>query len=207
MENASKALLMAGGVLIALLILTLLVYLATSTTRMANSQDQRVKTEQTIAFNKEYEAYDKTKMYGIDVISVMNKAIDYNKRLDAEDDEYKINIILNLKQNFDRTKEVVTQKGNGQKTYKTEIEEEGTLKTGSYSLFERLNSTKMNDDVLQFFAQTPEDTRTEINRGATIETTFTYSAITNFKTSIFKCENVEYSEITGRVNSMTFTQI
>lgn len=205
MENASKALLIAGGMLLAMMILVLLISLATSISDVTESQDRKQLTQQLVQFNKQYEAYNKTRMYGIDVITVVNKAVDYNKTLDTDEEEYKINIILNLKQNFDRTKQEVIQYGNGN------IEEgdiqtvtEGTLKSGTYQLFAREDSMQMNNEVLAFFNQKSNDIITKTNR-TTVVTTYTYSAITNFKTAIFECTNVDYKN--GRVSSMTFSQI
>jgi len=94
MENASKALLIAGGMLLAIIILTLLVSVGVSVKDITETQDKKQLTEQIQQFNKEYEAYNKTKMYGIDVITVVNKARDYNTRLDTDSEEYKINIIV-----------------------------------------------------------------------------------------------------------------
>lgn len=91
MENASKALLMAGGVLIAILILSLLVYMATTTSRLAEAQDEKTLAQQTAAFNSEYEAYNKTRMYGTDIITVVKKADDYNIKTEA-DGQSKIDI-------------------------------------------------------------------------------------------------------------------
>lgn len=93
MENASKALLMAGGILLAMMILALLVYVATSMSSMAGSQDRRIEAKQLEDFNKTYEAYNKTRMYGTDIITVVNKAEDYNTKNDTEE-QYKINITV-----------------------------------------------------------------------------------------------------------------
>lgn len=80
MENASKALLIAGGILLALMTLSLIVYVSTSTTRMAEAQDAKKASEELSAFNASYEAYNKRLMYGTDVISVWNKANNYNEK-------------------------------------------------------------------------------------------------------------------------------
>lgn len=80
MENASKALLIAGGILLALMTLSLIVYVSTSTTRMAEAQDAKKASEELAAFNASYEAYNKRLMYGTDVISVWNKANNYNEK-------------------------------------------------------------------------------------------------------------------------------
>lgn len=80
MENAAKALLIAGGILLALMTLSLIVYVSTSTTRMAEAQDAKKAAEELAAFNASYEAYNKRLMYGTDVISVWNKANNYNEK-------------------------------------------------------------------------------------------------------------------------------
>lgn len=80
MENAAKALIIAGGILFAIMILSLVVYMSTTTTRMAEAQDEKKKVEELTAFNKEYEAYNKRLMYGTEVITVYNKAEEYNKK-------------------------------------------------------------------------------------------------------------------------------
>ena len=206
MENASKALIMAGGVLLAIMILSLLVSVGISMSDMVGAQDEKTATQQVQQFNESYLAYNKSKMYGIDVITVVNKAIDYNTKLGTDDEEYKINIILKLNQNFDRTKQVITQYGNGKIDYGTTTTvQEGTLKLGTYQLFEREGSIKMNNEVIEFFHQGSDDKTTNI-QGTTIVTTYEYSAITNFKTAIFACTEVGYSEITGKVNLMVFEQ-
>ena len=86
MENASKALLMAGGMLLAMMILVLLVYAATSMSNFAKSQDEKFSAQQIQEFNDAYLAYNKKRMYGTDVLTVFNKA-------EAEDD-YDIEIIV-----------------------------------------------------------------------------------------------------------------
>ena len=208
MENASKALLMAGGTLIAILIMSLIVYVFTTSTRMAEAQDEKISKQQTAEFNKQYEAYDKSRMYGTDIISVVNKAIDYNRRLDVEDEEYRINIVLDLKQDFDRTTQTITQKADGSIDYgRVIVKAEGTLKVGTYQLFERAGTTKMNTTILNFFRQSSTDIREDEKDGTKIITTYEYSAISSFKSSIFQCTNIEYSKITGRVSSMTFSQV
>lgn len=78
MENAAKALLIAGGILLALMTLSLIVYMSTATTRMAQAQEEKKAAEELTAFNMEYEAYNKRLMYGTDMITVYNKAEDSN---------------------------------------------------------------------------------------------------------------------------------
>lgn len=105
MENASKALLMAGGVLLALMILALVVYVATYMGNMADSQDTKLVAEQLAEFNKSYEAYNKTRLYGTDVLTVYNKAKsekDYIIEIEAIDKDENSMTIENTK-DFKRT--------------------------------------------------------------------------------------------------------
>ena len=127
MENAAKALVIAGGVLIAIMTLSLFLYGMTSATRIEQAQNEKKASEELAAFNMEYEAYNKQKLYGIDVITVINKAIEnYNKMqltpTTATTDKYYINVtfktidkcenelfrIDNTKENDDPNREIQT---------------------------------------------------------------------------------------------------
>ena len=57
MENASKALLMAGGVLIGLLIITLAVYLFTSFGTTSAEVNKKNQEQQLVQFNTQYTTY------------------------------------------------------------------------------------------------------------------------------------------------------
>lgn len=93
MENASKALIIAGGILLAMMILALMVYLGTSITDMAESEDKRTLAEQTEEFNKSYLSYNKSRVYGTDVITVYNKAKDNNEKY-KNNSNYRVEIIV-----------------------------------------------------------------------------------------------------------------
>ena len=80
MENASKALLIAGAVLIALIIIIIGAYILNNYKSMEMGIQDVKKAEQVKAFNAQYEAYNKKVMRGIDIITLINKAIDYNER-------------------------------------------------------------------------------------------------------------------------------
>ena len=89
MENASKALLIAGGILLAMLVAALLVYLNSNIQIIKTAQSEKTFQEQLTAFNMQYEAYNKRIMYGTDIISVINKAIDNNEQYKIQKDENK----------------------------------------------------------------------------------------------------------------------
>jgi len=202
MENASKALIIAGGMLLAIITLSLIVYMTTSTGRIGKAQDEKKATEQLVAFNMQYEAYNKQVMYGTEVITVINKAIDYNKKLNPLDAEDDIKITIKLKENFYATERKDVTLPNGRTDYGDEdIIGETSLASGNYTVGYNAPS-----NLISFFKQDPEDTSETTNYRTKVETVYYHSALTNFRRAIFKCTNVHYNETTGRIDEMTFEQ-
>ena len=78
MENAAKALLIAGGILIAIIILSMFLVMYNKMASLQKTQEEKTKMEQIAAFNAEYEAYNKKLMYGADVITLYNKVSQNN---------------------------------------------------------------------------------------------------------------------------------
>ncbi len=79
MENASKALLMAGGVLIGLLIITLAVYLFTSFGTTSAEVNKKNQEQQLVQFNTQYTTYlGRTDLTIYDVVTVANSAHENN---------------------------------------------------------------------------------------------------------------------------------
>ncbi len=91
MENASKALLIAGGVLIAMLMVGLLVYSFGSISGYFKEEETKEQVEQLAAFNNQYEAYNRKLLRGTDVVSIVNKVLDNNKRYEDEQ-EYQMSM-------------------------------------------------------------------------------------------------------------------
>ena len=71
MENASKALLIAGGILISIIVISLFVSMYGKMSSLQRTQKEQQEMEQISAFNAEYEAFDKKVMYGTDIMTVM----------------------------------------------------------------------------------------------------------------------------------------
>lgn len=80
MENSSKALYIAGSVLIAVLVISLLVYTFDKLGVVEEQKDEIAYEESITEFNREYEAFNKRIMYGVDVISCINKAVSNNEK-------------------------------------------------------------------------------------------------------------------------------
>lgn len=80
MENASKALVIAGGMLIALLVLGALMLMFNQIGDYEKAQTVNEKNSQIAKFNEDFERYTYSDIQGIDVISIINKVCDYNKK-------------------------------------------------------------------------------------------------------------------------------
>lgn len=79
MENATKALEIAGGVLISLLVLGLLIYAYNNLSSVKQTEYQATQEQQSTDFNKQYEAYNKDGLYGSQIFSLANLINEYNK--------------------------------------------------------------------------------------------------------------------------------
>lgn len=79
-DNISKALQIAGGVLIGVVLFALMSFFFSSIGLWPAEQDQVETAEQLEKFNLEYEVYEKKGMYGVDVISCLNKAKSNNEK-------------------------------------------------------------------------------------------------------------------------------
>ena len=91
MENASKALVIAGGILIALMILASFMFLFNQMSENANLQDEQQKAEEIVEFNSPYEVYQRNLLRGYDIVTVSNKANDYNINYRNKTEETDIN--------------------------------------------------------------------------------------------------------------------
>ena len=80
MESANKAMMMAGGMLFAIMVMSLVAFVFSRLTTIPTEEDSKILIQQATAFNNEYTAYDKRIMYGVDIISVLNKAKSNNDK-------------------------------------------------------------------------------------------------------------------------------
>lgn len=98
MENASKALIMAGSILLALLVIGALIFMFREVGSNRQSDQEEVKQAQINEFNKSYLSYEKT-LYGSELLSLVNKMEDYNKKENQENNGYTpMEITITIKQ-------------------------------------------------------------------------------------------------------------
>lgn len=155
MENATRALTMAASVLIALVIISaiLLVFNNLSSYQKVNQELQ--KNAQVIEFNSQFDTYDRTDVRGSDLLSLINKVVDYNERQSSIGNEgselgYKpIKLIINIKNNKENMK-VPNSDVNGLQLFKRdEYEIKENIVTGNYKIeiLDKINDIE-NDSTI-----------------------------------------------------------
>lgn len=78
MENAAKALQIAGGVLLSLMILGLIVFSYNNWKSLGQNEHQLEVEAQAVDFNKQFDMYMKNGVYGTEILSLANKINNYN---------------------------------------------------------------------------------------------------------------------------------
>ena len=93
MENATKALLIAAGVLIAIMVISALVLMFDRISKVSQTEQDALVAQQLTEFNREYEAFNRRDLWGGQIISVMNKMLDNNnKYATLDEDNYMMDI-------------------------------------------------------------------------------------------------------------------
>ena len=127
MENASKALEMAAGVMLGVLLFSLVAYFFTSISSWPEQQDDEKSSQQTAQFNLEYEVYYKKGMYGADVISCLTKAENNNEKYyeggnflsgQRYGETYWVNVYVNLKKDLEEQLIVYHMQSGADSIYK-----------------------------------------------------------------------------------------
>ncbi len=78
MENASKALIMAGSILIALLVIGLVIYTYNQLSDIEQTESDSEYTIKATEYMRQFEQFNRT-LYGSELLSLANLQEDYNK--------------------------------------------------------------------------------------------------------------------------------
>ncbi|OKZ74171.1 MAG: hypothetical protein BHW00_05480 [Clostridium sp. 26_22] len=226
MENASKALIMAGGILIALLVIGALVLMFNQLSYYQRTETDSEKTQQLADFNKEYLKYTYDDIKGYELISLVNKVIDYNIKEEvgnSVDYTKKITVVINMKEFKSKygvknitslfTKDTYTI-NNSNTIFSADLNNFRSMEN-TYTL-SAMNKLSANYDTLkQAKAENQNSYETKIkeivgkvvknNSGNTISLTEIeqYREYSEFKSSTFKPGNVEYHN-NGQVKQLSF---
>ena len=99
MENASKALIIAGSVLLSILVLSLIAYLYVYFGAQVNDYNETIRQNQLTKYNAQYTVYDGRKDLTVyDVVSIISTAYSYNVKHKEDtnyEGEYHVKVTLN----------------------------------------------------------------------------------------------------------------
>ena len=217
MENASKALLMAGGMLLAILLVTLLVYAWGMFSEYQNAKADLAEIEDTAEFNEQLSQYDRDDVDGYTLLSLINRIIDYNERNTtdsvSEQEKYPcINLTIDMgdqsareKLTYDNQLRLFTRREyleseftainrNTSNSFRTAIEEK--INTGLGSL-EPIKAEKVARSIASIFKTADQiDADAERQYGVADATTRTY---------VYKVMINEYNTASGE--SLTIDDI
>ncbi len=111
MENASRALIMAGGILIALMIVGALMLMFNNLSSYQRQNDMTKEQAQVVDFNNQYISYDRDDLTLMELKTLYNKIESYNIKMKDEGTEEKQiksnieTIYPNIRQDFSKIDE------------------------------------------------------------------------------------------------------
>ena len=216
MENASKFLLIAGGILLGMITISIFYFMFSQMSEYQNTAQIDYTQEELIAYNQGFESYNKKLMYGSDVISVINKAVDNNTRYDIVNEptnEYYMDISVKLIDTYTRNSNGTYDKeGTRTKTIFKAGSTRQDLKSFQISNAEEYENIRKY--IIEGVNMTDEEGNTvvqsknpmpEYNSNKS-KYTITYYPVTEFKRLTFRCSKANYDKATGRIKYMEFTQ-
>lgn len=231
MENVTKALIMAAGILLAIMILSLLVIFGSRLSGYFSQEHDSKIIEQDTKFNSQFENYNQETIRGNELMSVMNKVVNYNTTI-AEMEKYD-RVIMSVdfkgKQNsFGSENSIFTGLLSGGKL-SNETSDVNLSKITSIPV-ELPNKAGVEETQLQRLATELYNIDIDTSKDNLVETrdkklksilgrvpnsyelsniikiTKQYNQYTQLKRAMFKCTSVGHNtdKTSARVNSITF---
>lgn len=218
MENVSKALIMAGSVLIALMVISLLVYFYGDIKDLMGIHNKIEVSEQIEEFNKQYDVYYRNNLYGSDILSLINKVYDYNIREAKSEDYQKLKMQVTFNKNYiDYEGTVIISKKS--------IYNEDTLKSIADNLQEKTDyyakkqvgqkknttismvSGYRSNELEYYFSENEisEKQQEQINKDIAMYLSYK-SMLSTVKSLKFEATDFEYDKNNGRIIQMVFRQ-
>ena len=194
MENASKALIIAGGVLIGVLILTSFVLVFRSAAKTNQNYDEEQSARQLELYNSQFEVYNKSDNTIIDLLSVINLAYDTNvssnyDKQNSVDITIQANSLYFMLKNSDKIKKNKILKSSSENIGMNSIDENNII-----SIY-KLTNSNFSDLEIDKTGSLKDDTLLMSRLSNDGKTIFKY---------LFKCTGVTYHTINGKIESMKF---
>lgn len=232
MENASKALLMAAGMFLVMLILALVIFAWGKFSDYQNAKDSLVDIEDTAKFNEQFTHYDRDDVQGYEILSLANQVIDYNRRrADVGQNNEKYNPIKlvvtlnndNKKFSYDENNllinsneytisstvntfdEIIAEGARIERTYGSNVSQISKLISLLFSDEVKNDENKKANAVKKFNSLSKTKVTNYNELLGYKNDIYKYYEYMQFKKGVFNCENLTYDNSTGRVNNMKFT--
>ena len=207
MENASKALIIAGGILVAILIVSLLVFFFDNIRNLQGTESTISEEEQAVEFNKQFEVYDRSNIYGSEILSLANKVVDYNIRESEKKGYQEMAMTVTFKIDISRFKKNTTYTSDQIKEIVSSVEK-NVDSFGGYTYSGKKVSDLANmrtNERIQWYEDKSisQAKRNEIESYITKYTQVKADQL-EIKSKIFKCTQMEYDNRTGRIIKMSF---
>lgn len=217
MENASKALIMAGSVLISVLLITGLVFMFSSISNLQSTEADSEEVKKLAEFNKKIERYNESVLYGSEILSLCNLIEDYNKESLIADGYDKIEFTINLEAIAPATRKIMIE---DEYPYEELLE--------AYRKLEEKIKTSGESNALASYSGVPKKTAKEISgmRDSEIENYLIKHGVSSydiysirqraqeyvdynqemitFKNKKFSRVTFEYNENNGRVSKIIY---
>lgn len=228
MENATKALLIGAGMLFAIAIISIAWATYTNITGYYQEEQKSLTSEQLADFNKEYEAYNRDNVTGFELVSLINKVINYNSSNAVDSNWGYSNTDKNFQKMFvkfkltdenlikgiDKVKlfnssEYDIEKSDKYNELVSKIEEMQKLenKYGA-NVLSKLVSDRENLAI--YGGNGSKDIKQVLGKEQDVPNNkndiLKYEQYIEFKRAKFKCESTEHNNSTGRITKLIFVQ-
>lgn len=223
MENASKALIMAGGVLTALLVISLLVYARQSLKEYGEAKEQTETLSQTSEFNQSFDAYNREGVYGSELLSLANLVDSYNKENEKTADYTPLSMSVTFKNDIAADNKKLFEKN---KTYThTQIINIAVNTSNKNSIQSILNDYSKNtgtgaisgvsiatlsgyrtSDLEAFLKEKGKTSQLDVTKQHINKYLSYRTALTYLKQRKFNAGTFSYMPSTSRVTKMTFIE-
>lgn len=232
MENASKALIMAGSILMSLMVIGSLVFMYQKLTGVEQAKNDADEISKLSDYSQKFEQYNKI-IYGSELMSLANLQEDYNKRQAEEKGYEEITITVTVKKSISGTTYfsagtkaisfILTDKNSVEEIIKQYEETKSASKAGKLykNRVVKYYAQMSNRQIADIYGISYSSSEVDYDIGERLTTQGgeltklmqdieeyknIKSVYTEFKSKRFKCERVDYGQ-TGRVNFMKFTEI